>query len=90
MGAIMAGHDGRRGYIYHASVHPEYRHQHIGARLAEASMTGLAEQGITKAALVVFDRNETGNAFWERLGFAVRNDLIYRNKALADIQRIDT
>lgn len=31
-----------------------------------------------------------GNAFWEKQGFSVRNDLIYRNKALADIVRIDT
>lgn len=50
----------------------------------------LAERGINKVALVVFDRNETGNAFWEKQGFTVRHDLIYRNKALVDIQRIDT
>lgn len=33
-------------------------------------------------ALVVFDRNDTGNAFWEKQGYTVRNDLVYRNKAL--------
>ncbi|MCM1220179.1 MAG: hypothetical protein NC548_37385 [Lachnospiraceae bacterium] len=46
--------------------------------------------GIHKAALVVFERNEAGNAFWEKLGFTVRDDLIYRNIALEDIIRIDT
>lgn len=46
--------------------------------------------GINKVALVVFDRNETGNAFWERQGFTVRDDLVYRNKALTKIERIDT
>ncbi len=40
-------------------------------------------------ALVVFDRNEIGNDFWEKMGFTVRNDLIYRNKALAEIVRMD-
>ena len=90
LGVIMVGNDGRRGYIYHTSVHPEHRHQKIGAKLVEAAMIALTEQGINKVALVVFDRNETGNAFWEKQGFTVRHDLIYRNKALVDIQRIDT
>ena len=37
---------------------------------------------------VVFERNETGNEFWESQGFTV--DLVYRNKSVADIVRIDT
>ncbi len=41
-------------------------------------------------ALVVFNKNEAGNAFWENMGFASRDDLVYRNKALVDIIRIDT
>lgn len=90
VGVIMTGNDGRRGYIYHTSVNPEYRHQQIGTKLVNASLTALSEQGINKVALVVFNRNETANAFWEKQGFSVRNDLVYRNKALADIQRIDT
>lgn len=89
-GVILAGNDGRRGYIYHTSVHPQYRHQQIGSKLVEAAITALKQEGINKVALVVFDRNEIGNAFWEKQGFTVRNDLIYRNKALVDIQRIDT
>ena len=40
--------------------------------------------------LVVFDRNEIGNAFWEKMGFISREDLVYRNKTLAEIVRIDT
>lgn len=88
--AIMVGNDGRRGYIYHTAVHPEYRHRGIAGQLLDAAMTYLAELDISKVALVVFDRNEIGNAFWEAQGFFVRNDLVYRNKALADIVRIDT
>lgn len=47
-------------------------------------------EGISRAALVVFDRNETGNKFWENRGFTVRNDLVYRNKAVKEMVRIDT
>ena len=53
-------------------------------------MAALQKIGINKVALVVFDRNEIGNVFWEKMGFTVRNDLIYRNKAIAEIVRIDT
>ena len=47
-------------------------------------------EGINKVALVAFARNEAGNAFWESQGFTVRDDLTYRNKALAEMIRIDT
>ncbi|RYQ74550.1 GCN5 family acetyltransferase [Bifidobacterium pseudolongum subsp. globosum] len=89
-GAILAGHDGRRGYIYHTAVNPAYRHQGIGTALVNAALHALANEGIIKVALVVFSRNDAGNAFWERLGFTARGDLTYRNKALRAITRIDT
>ena len=38
----------------------------------------------------MFEKNETGNAFWEEMGFTIRDDLIYRNLALEEIVRIDT
>ena len=83
-------HDGRRGYIYHTAVSPAYRHQGIGTALVNAALHALANEGIIKVALVVFSRNDAGNAFWERLGFTARGDLTYRNKALCSITRIDT
>ncbi|MBE5947503.1 MAG: GNAT family N-acetyltransferase [Lachnospiraceae bacterium] len=90
VGVIIAGNDGRRGYIYHTAVNPEYRKQGIGAALVESAMNVLKDCGINKVALVVFDRNEIGNAFWEKQGFSSREDLVYRNKAISEIIRIDT
>lgn len=90
VGVIMVGNDGRRGYIYHTAVNPEYRNKGIAKHLVDQALSELAAVGINKVALVVFDRNEVGNAFWESQGFTVRDDLVYRNKALVDIVRIDT
>ena len=90
VGVIIVGNDGRRGYIYHTAVNPQYRKQGIAKSLVDTAMTALQKIGINKAALVVFDRNEIGNDFWEKMGFTIRDDLIYRNKALAEIVRIDT
>lgn len=90
VGVIMAGHDGRKGYIYHTAVLPEYRNRGIAANLVENAMSAMKNAGINKVALVVFDRNEGGNAFWEKMGFAVREDLVYRNKNITEMTRIDT
>lgn len=90
VGVIMAGNDGRRGYIYHTAVHPDYRHKRIASELVDNVMKALEAAGIGKAALVVFAHNEAGNLFWEKQGFTVRNDLVYRNKAIKEMVRIDT
>ena len=90
IGVIMAGNDGRRGFIYHTAVHPDYHRQGIGSALVSAALEALQTLGITKVALVVFGRNTDGNAFWEKQGFTVRTDLTYRNKALVEMIRKDT
>ena len=89
-GVILAGHDGRRGFIYHMAVAEAYRHRGIGTRLVDACLEALKAEGIHKVALLVFKRNDAGNAFWEKMGFAVREDLNYRNRALTELARIDT
>ncbi|MBQ7886799.1 MAG: GNAT family N-acetyltransferase [Clostridia bacterium] len=89
-GAIMAGHDGRRGYIHHTAVAPDCRQRGIGSVLVNAALDALKREGIAKVALVVFSRNEDGNASWEKQGFAQREDLAYRNRALVQLVRKDT
>lgn len=88
-GVIMSGHDGRRGFIYHTTVKKEYRRQGIGKKLVDAALTALEEEGIHKVALVAFEKNVSGNIFWEKTGFTVRDDLIYRNKSIHELKRIE-
>jgi len=40
----------------------------------------LKAEGIHKVALVVFEKNVSGYIFRKKAGFAVGDDLIYRNK----------
>lgn len=82
VGAVLSGHDGRRGSIYHLAVSSVARRKGIGTQLLEHVLAALRSEGIHKAALVVFANNETGNAFWESSGFSARTDLIYRNKII--------
>lgn len=47
------------------------------------------EEGIHKVALVAFEKNVSGNAFGEKVGFTVRDDLVYRNKYIHQLKRVD-
>lgn len=90
VGVILSGHDGRRGYIHHTAVAVNKRRQGIGKALLSAALNALEKEGINKVALVAFSKNEIGNRFWEKNGFIVRDDLVYRNKELRKMVRIDT
>ena len=89
-GVILGGQDGRRGYIYHLSVRDSYRRQGVGTKLVNLCTDAMKKEGIHKAALLVFKRNQDGNAFWEKQGFSVREDVFYRNRLLSPLTRIDT
>lgn len=80
VGCILVGTDGRRAYMYHMAVHPDHRRCGIGSALVQTAMAALEKVGIHKAALVVFSHNKEGNHFWEKMGFTVREDLVYRNR----------
>ena len=90
VGVILAGHDGRRGHISHTAVDSAFRRRGIGGQLVAHTMAALEQEGITKVNLVVFSRNETGNAFWESMGFTVRTDLTYRDRRICETVRMDT
>ena len=88
IGTIISGHDGRRGYIYHTAVSEKFRKKGIGQKLVTSSLSALKTEGINKVALVVFSKNKLGNLFWEKIGFRKREDLIYRDKTINEMEKI--
>ncbi|WP_318795862.1 GNAT family N-acetyltransferase [Bifidobacterium longum] len=82
IGAILAGHDGRRSRIYHTAVHPEARGMGVGSLLAGHAVEALRALGLPKVAVGVYADNKAGNDFWEQQGFAIRDDLVYRELSL--------
>lgn len=82
VGVILAGHDGRRGIIHHLCVKEEYRNTGIAAKLVKKAEKALKEEGISKVFCVVFTDNDAANAFWQRQGYTIRNNINYRNKSL--------
>ena len=70
VGAILCGHDGRRGYLHHLAVSPDYRNQGIGQALIDACTNVLKAVNIRQCNLFVVDDNKSGRAFWEKRGWS--------------------
>jgi len=77
VGAILCGHDGRRGTFYHVCVKEGYRMRGIGKSMVVMAMNALKKEKINKVALIAFTRNDVGNAFWKCIGWKQRTDLNY-------------
>ena len=75
--AILCGHDGRRGCLYHVCVRKGFRRKGVGKAMVIACMEALKEEKINKVSLIAFTRNDIGNAFWNKIGWTRRQDLNY-------------
>ncbi len=75
-GAVLGGHDGRRGYIHHLAVSGEFQNTGIGTRLLEACIECFERVGIAKCHVFVFGDNLPGRQFWKRRLWAERKELV--------------
>ena len=82
IGAILCGHDGRRGCLYHVCVREECRRHGIGKAMVVYCMEALKRERINKVSLIAFTKNDVGNAFWKEIGWTRRLDLNYYDFAL--------
>ena len=82
VGAVLAGHDGRRAYIHHLAVAPAYRRQGVARQLVDRCLVALADVGIRKCHLLVFNSNTKGIAFWKAMGWTLRSDVGILSKTI--------
>ncbi len=75
IGAVLAGQDGWRGYLYHMAVKPDFRERGTGAELVKAAVTALRETGAPKVHCLVKRDNLIAQQFWEACGFSLRDEL---------------
>lgn len=69
VGAVLCGHDGRRGWIYHLGVAPSQRGRGIAKLLVNDCIAGLRGVGIRRAIILVAGDNPMGHEFWLRNGW---------------------
>jgi putative acetyltransferase len=68
-GAVLCGHDGRRGYLHHLAVAKPHRGRGLGRRLVAWCFERLAAEGIPRCNVFVYDENGAGRAFWQHEGW---------------------
>jgi putative acetyltransferase len=83
IGAVLCGHDGRRGYLHHLAVAPEHRKRGLGRRLVDRCLKGLSKEGIAKCNLFLYSDNLAGRGFWQACGYAARTDLVLMQRPTA-------
>lgn len=83
-GAVLCGHDGRRGYLHHLAVMAGSRGRGIGRALVGECLARLKQHDIHRCHLFVFRDNRDALDFWEKIGWSIRTDLtmMSRNTAL--------
>jgi ribosomal protein S18 acetylase RimI-like enzyme len=77
VGCVLCGHDGRRGYLQHLIVEPQFRNRGLGRKLWNSCLDGLEKVGIVKTHLDVLVGNDLANRYWAAAGWVKRDD-IYR------------
>jgi len=80
VGALMCGHDGRRGSIYHTAVYNEYRKKGIGRKMEQRSISELKNIGITTGFLFININNPGSKEFWDSIGWTVIPEVKYLYK----------
>ena len=84
VGAVLCGHDGRRGYLHHLAVDRAYRGQGIGRALVDKCHAALRAQGIDKAHIFVYRENQAALAFWKGIHYVPRDTLALLSASLTE------
>jgi len=85
IGAVLCGNDGRRGYINHLAVAQEHQGRGLGRVLVIACLEAMRKEGIPRCSFVTYRNNIEGNAFWDAIGSARRDEALYRSIGIGDL-----
>ncbi len=72
---VLGGFDGRRGYIYHLAVHPDFQRRGWGTKILEEVINRLEGLKAEKIHLFVFKDNQGAQTFYEKMAWTKRQDI---------------
>ncbi len=80
IGVVLATHDTRKGWINRLAIDPHYQRRGYGEQLARAAEEALREAGMKVIAAFIEEGNESSLALFEKLGYAVHQNIYYVSK----------
>jgi ribosomal protein S18 acetylase RimI-like enzyme len=78
--AVVATHDGRKGWINRLAVHPDHRGAGHAKRLITWAENSLKEQGINVIAALIENKNVASLALFQQMGYQLAEDVRYLSK----------
>lgn len=82
IGTVFGIFNGRRGWIYHLAVHPDFQKKGIGSLLLKQTEEALKKIGATRVCLWVNKLNLKVLTFYKKYGYTEINDAISMGKNL--------
>lgn len=82
IGTVLGTFNGRRGWIYHLAVIPEYQHKGTGSKLMKKAEIALKKRGAPRVLLGIFNSNKETFEFYERLGYVLVKYASWMGKSL--------
>jgi ribosomal protein S18 acetylase RimI-like enzyme len=73
---VLGGYDGRRGYVHHLAVDPDYQHKGYGRELMDELISRFKIMLVHKIHLFIESYNLPVVEFYKKLGWEIRDDLV--------------
>jgi ribosomal protein S18 acetylase RimI-like enzyme len=73
---VMGGFDGRRGYVHHLAVDPDFQRRGYGRMIIDDLIEKFRKMGVHKIHLFIEQYNRDVVEFYRTLGWEIRDDLI--------------
>jgi ribosomal protein S18 acetylase RimI-like enzyme len=80
VGAVLANHEGRKGWINRLAVVPARQRQGIATRLLRAAEEALRGDGIQIVSLLAFEHNAASLGFFASQGYVLDESVRYLSK----------
>ncbi len=75
IGAVLGGFDGRRGWIHHLAILPDYQKKGFGKELLNKVIHAFEEDNIVKIKLEVLETNKNVIEFYLKQGWYLRPEI---------------
>jgi ribosomal protein S18 acetylase RimI-like enzyme len=73
---VMGAFDGRRGYVHHLAIDPDYQKKGYGKTMMDELIEKFQIKKVHKVHLLIEKSNKEVADFYRKLGWEVRDDLI--------------
>lgn len=80
IGSVFGAFDGRRGWIYHLAIHPDFQQNGYGSLLLQKTEKALKKLGVHRIHLGLLYKSLGIFPFYEKYGYEVVNDAIWLGK----------